>query len=192
MMLVVDFLKDYQDKKIQNSKINENAVSEYLNKTLEIKKYIPFTTKRGAVEIVVAQNTYWEDGIKRHDTFDAYIGFVVSMLSIHTNLEFSDQPIEDYDLLAESGLLPQIIAEFQESYDECNVLLKMARDAELEDNNINVVVGRFLNGILDRLDSVGETLKEKLGNVNVADILGDKFNEKDLAKLKGFLDKYNK
>ena len=191
-MLVVDFLKDYQDKKIQNSKINENAVSEYLNKTLEIKKYIPFTTKRGAVEIVVAQNTYWEDGIKRHDTFDAYIGFVVSMLSIHTNLEFSDQPIEDYDLLAESGLLPQIIAEFQESYDECNVLLKMARDAELEDNNINVVVGRFLNGILDRLDSVGETLKEKLGNVNVADILGDKFNEKDLAKLKGFLDKYNK
>ena len=191
-MLVVDFLKDYQDKKIQNTKINENAVSEYLNKTLEIKKYIPFKTKRGAVEIVVAQNTYWEDGIKRHDTFDAYIGFVVSMLSIHTNMEFSDDPVEDYDLLAESGLLPQIIAEFQESYDECNVLLKMARDTELEDNNINVTVSRFLDGILKRLDGVGEVIKDKFGDVNIANILGDKFNEKDLAKLKGFLDRYNK
>lgn len=191
-MLVVDFLKDFNDKKIQNTKINENAVGEYLQKTLEIKKYIPFKIKRGAVEIVVAQNTYWDDGIKRHDIFDAYIGFVVSMLSLHTNIEFSEDPVADYDLLAESGLLPQIIAEFQESYDECNVLLKMARDTELEDNNINVAVSRFLNGILTKLDSVGEVLKETLGNVNIADILGDKFNEKDLAQLKGFLNKYNK
>lgn len=191
-MTIQEFVKDFQEKKIQNTKINENAVSDYLNSTLEIKKYIPFTTKRGAVEIVVAQNTYWENGIKRHDAFDAYIGFVISMLSVHTNLTFSDNPVEDYDLLAESGLLPQIIAEFQESYDECNVLLKMARDAELEDNNINVIVGRFLDGILNRLDNVGEVLKEKLGNANFADILGDKFNEKDLVNLKGFLDKYNK
>lgn len=190
-MLVKDFVKDFQDKKIQNTKINEHAVSDYLKEKLEIKTYLPFRMKRTLVETVVTQNIEWVDGIKKIDSINEYVGFVVSVLSAHTVLEFSEDPVADYDLLAESGLLTQIIAEFQESYSECDVLLKLARASELEDNNINAIVARFTDGILQRLDGVGEVLKDKFGNFDFNTILGDIFKQEDLANLKGFLDKYN-
>lgn len=191
-MKILDFINGFKEKKVMNTQINPNAVSEYIKKELEVKTYIPFRTKREIAEMVVAQNTEWIDGIKRNDSINQYIGFVVAMLTAHTSLEFSDDPVADYDLLAESGLLPQIITEFKESYDEGDILLKMALAMELEDNNINVSVARFLDGILKRLDNVGEVLKGQLGNIDIKDILGANFNNEDLANLKGFLDKYNK
>lgn len=191
-MKILDFINGFKEKKVMNTQINPNAVSEYIKKELEVKTYIPFRTKREIAEMVVAQNTEWVDGIKRNDSINQYVGFVVAMLTAHTNLEFSDDPVADYDLLAESGLLPQIITEFKESYDECDIILKMALAMGLEDNNINVSVARFLDGILKRLDNVGEVLKGQLGNIDIKDILGANFNKEDLAHLKGFLDKYNK
>ena len=191
-MKVQNFIDDFKSKKIMNTKIDTDAVSKYLKKELEIKTYLPFRTKRQIVEMVVSQNTDWVDGIKKHDSINAYIGFVVAMISAHTSLQFSDDPVADYDLLAESGLLPQIIAEFKESYDECHILLKMARAMELEDNNINALFGKFLNSILQRVDSIVELAKNTFGNIDIKDILGEAFKEEDLAELKGFLDKYNK
>lgn len=191
-MKVQKFVNDFIEKKITNTKIAPDAVSEYLKKELEIKTYIPFRTKRQIVEMVVSQNTDWVDGIKKYDSINAYIGFVVAMISAHTSLQFSDDPVADYDLLAENGLLPQIIAEFKESYDECDILLKMALAMELEDNNINVLFGKFLNSILQRVDSIVELAKNTFGNIDIKDVLGKVFKEEDLAELKGFLDKYNK
>ena len=191
-MTIKEFVKDFKDKKIQNSKSNEHAVSDYLKEHLEIKTYLPFNMKREIVELVVAQNTKWVDGVKRNDAISQYISFVVAMIKAHTKLKFSDNPIEDYDILAESKLLPLIIAEFQESYNECDIMLKMALAMELENNNINVLVGRFLNSILNKLDSVGSVLKEKFVDVDINDFLGADFNDEDLANLKGFLNKYNK
>lgn len=191
-MKVQKFVNDFIEKKITNTKIAPDAVSEYIKKELEIKTYIPFRTKRQIVEMVVSQNTDWVDGIKKYDSINAYIGFVVAMISAHTSLQFSDDPVADYDLLAENGLLPQIIAEFKESYDECDILLKMALAMELEDNNINVLFGKFLNSILQRVDSIVELAKNTFGNIDIKDVLGKVFKEEDLAELKGFLDKYNK
>lgn len=191
-MNILEFVKDFQDKKIQNNKLNEHAVSDYLKEKLEIKTYLPFREKRILAETVVSQNIEWVDGVKKIDSINEYVGFIVAVLSAHTNLSFSDDPVADYDLLAESGLLPQIIAEFQESYSECDILLKLARNSELEDNNINAIVARFTDGILQKLDSVGEVLKDQFGNIDIQNILGGAFKQEDLAKLKGFLDKYNK
>jgi hypothetical protein len=111
------------------------------------------------------------------------------MLSLHTNLEFSEDPVDDYDLLAESSILPLIIAEFQDSYNECDILLKMAIAMELEDNNINVQVGKLLNKLSTKLDDVGDIIKSIIEDFDLKDILGD-FKQEDLAKLKGFLDKF--
>ena len=190
-MKVNEFIENFKSKKVINTQIAPNAVSEYIKKELEIKTYLPFRTKREIAEMVVAQNTEWVDGVKKHDSINAYIGFVVAMIGAHTSLEFSSDPVEDYDLLAESGLLPQIIAEFKESYDECDILLKLALAMELEDNNINVSVARFLDSILKKLDDVGEVLKGAMGNLDLKEILGANFNSEDLASLKGFLDRYN-
>ena len=188
-MLVHDFVENYKNAKVQNTKINPGAVSEYLHKELEIKTYIPFNTKRKVVEMVVQQNTTEVDGIKKNDSISQYVSFVTAMIMTHTSLEFSADPVADYDLLAESKLLPQIIAEFQDSYNECDVLLKMALAMELEDNNVNALIGRFLNKISVLLDGVVEAVKDKFGDFDLSDILGDNFEEEDLAQLKGFLDK---
>lgn len=182
MITVKNFVENFKNKKIPQTASNEK--SRYLRSTLEIKTYLPFKEKRAVVEMVVEKNISVVDGIKKYDNINSYISFVIAMLSAHTILTFSEDPVADYDLLAESGLLPNIIDEFKADYDECDALLKMTLAAELEDNNFNVLVGRFLDGILKKFDGIDEILKNVIGNIN--------FKEEDLAKLKGFLDRYNK
>lgn len=188
-MKILDLITDYKAKKVTNTQIKPNAVSEYLKKTLEIKEYIPFKKKREIVEMVVAQNTQLVDGVKRNDAIGQYVSFVVAMLISHSNLEFGADPTADYDLLAESGLLPLVLNEFKPDYSECDILLKMALASELEDNNIEVLVGHFLDKILKMIDDFGDALKDKFGDFNLKDAFGADFNEEDLAKLSGFLDK---
>lgn len=183
-MKVSELIKDFTDKKICNTKINENAVANYLKQTLEIKTYIPFRNKRAIVESIVDANIMNEDGIKKIDSINQYISFVMAMLIAHTSLEIVD-PFEDYDALAESKLLPQIIAIFQESYNECQLLLNLCVQNELEENNVNALVGKFLNGILGKIDVAEEFLKSTIGSIDIQEIM----KEENLVKLVGLLNK---
>lgn len=187
-MNIKEFVENYKAKKFMNIKTAAEEKSEWLRNELKIKTYIPFKEKREIAEMIVAQNISEVDGIKKYDDINSYVSLVVASIVAHTNLEFGADPIEDYDLLAESGLLPQIVAEFQGSHEEIGILLKMAIAAELEDNNVNVLVGHFLNSILKKLDGVGEALKGKLDGFDVEDLLGD-IKQEDLAKLGGLLDR---
>jgi hypothetical protein len=155
--------------------------SEWLRKELEIKTYIPFREKREIAEMIVAQNIDVVDGIKKYDNIGAYISFIMASIVAHTNLKCSEDPISDYDALAESGFLPQIVAEFQESHNEIDILLKMAVTYELEDNQPGVLIGRFLDGILKKLDGVSGLI----GNLNLNEI----FNDENMTKIVGLLNK---
>ena len=191
-MFISEFVQEFKDKKIANSKVAPNAIEEYIAKNLEIKTYLPFATKRTIAEMVAQKNIDYIDGVKKHDSISSYIAFIMAMIRSHTNLEFSDDPVEDYDLLAESGLLPMIIDTFRADYTECDVLLKMAIAYELEDNNINMLIGNFLNGLLERLDEFGDAIKESMGGKTMEEIIGANFKQEDLAKLTSLLDKLNK
>lgn len=183
-MLVQDFIKTFTEKKIVNSKIHENAVSDYLKKELEIKTYIPFREKRKIAEMIVEQNIEVVDGIKKYDSIDGYMSLIMASIVAHTNLEFSDQPIADYDLLAESGLLADIMAEFASSHQEIDLLVHMVLDMEMEDNEINALIGRFLDGIINKLDGFGSAI----GNIDLTKILGN-IKQEDLDKIVGLLNK---
>ena len=187
-MNIKEFCEAYKGKFFMVTKNGADEKSEWLRKELEIKTYIPFKQKREIAEMIVAQNIREVDGIKKYDDINSYVSLVVASIVAHTNLKFGADPIEDYDILAETGLLPQIVAEFQGSHEEIGILLKMAIAAELEDNNINVLVGHFLNSILKKLDGLGEALKSKLDGFNVEDLFGD-IKQEDLTKLSGILDK---
>lgn len=187
-MQIKEFVDAYKAKKFMNIKTAAEEKSEWLRKELEIKTYIPFKQKREIAEMIVAQNTKEVNGIKKYDDISSYVSLVVASIVAHTNLKFGTDPIEDYDILAETGLLPQIIVEFQSSHEEIGILLKMAIAAELENNNINVLVGHFLDNILKKLDGVGEALKGKFDGFDIKDLLGD-IKQEDLARLQGFLDK---
>ena len=103
----------------------------------------------------------------------------------HTSLRFSDDPITDYDRLAESGLLPQIVAMFQESHNEIDILFKMALASELEDNNTNVLIGHFLDALLKKVDGLSGVLNGALGNLDLENM----FNNENVAKIIGLLNK---
>lgn len=187
-MLVCEFVETYKNKRFMNTKTAAEEKSEWLRNELEIKTYIPFKKKREIADMIVAQNISEVDGIKKYDDINSYVSLMVASIVAHTNLKFGSDPIEDYDVLAEAGLLPQIIAEFQGSHEEIGIILKMAISAELEDNNINVLVGHFLDNILKKLDGVGEVLKGKLDSFDVKDLLGD-IKQEDLTKLSGLLNR---
>lgn len=188
-MTIKEFVDAYKAKKFMNTKQGVEERIEWLMKELEIKTYLPFKEKRKLAEMVVDQNINVVDGIKKHDEINSYLCFMVGVVAAHTALEFGPDPVADYDLLAESGLLPIIVAEFQQDYTECDVILKMALAMELQDNNVNVLIGHFLDGILKKLDGVGEAMKGMLGDFDLKDVLGADFNKEDLAKLSGLMNR---
>jgi hypothetical protein len=183
-MKIMDFCEAYKAKRFINTKQGVDEKSEWFRNELEIKSYIPFREKRRIAEMIVEQNIEVVDGIKKYDDISSYVSLIVASIAAHTNLQFGEDPVADYDLLAESGLLPQIIAEFQGSHEEIGILLKMAVASELEDNNTNVIIGHFLDNILKKLDGFGESFK----NFDIQKILGN-IKEEDMAKLIGLLDK---
>jgi hypothetical protein len=189
-MKVQDFIQEFVDKKISNTKINPNAVEEFIKSKLKIRTFIPFVEKRKIVELIVSANTTEEYNIKKIDSVSQFVGFVTGMLMTHTDLELDQaDPIKSYDALSEAGLLEPIIACFQKDYSECEVLLKMTVADTLADNELSVVVARFLNGILNRLDEFGEAVKDKFEDLDLSSILGADFNKEDIAQLMSVLNK---
>ena len=67
-MLVKTFVENFKKEKVMNTKINPNAINEYIIKNLEVKTYIPFLTKREIVETVIEKNLKVIDGIKKVDS----------------------------------------------------------------------------------------------------------------------------
>lgn len=185
MKTVKEFYDAYKAKTFMNTPQGLNEKAEWIKGELEIKTYIPFMEKRKIAEMIVEQNIKVVDGIKKYDSIGAYIGFVVASIMAHTSLKFSENPIADYDLLAESGLLLQIVAMFQESHNEIDILLKMALAAELEDNNTNVLIGHFLDAILKKVEGLSGVLNGALSNLDLENM----FNEENMAKIVGLLNK---
>lgn len=185
---VKDFVQEVSGKRFMNTQAGVDEKIQYLKDRLEIKTYLPFREKRKIAEMIVAQNMTEVDGIKKVDSVNQYIGFVVAMLTAHTAIEFGADPVSDYDALAESGLLPQIIMCFKESYDESDIILKMVLAMELEDNSVNALVGRFLNGLSEKLGGIGDALKNKVEGFDMSKLFGD-IKQEDLAQLVGFMNK---
>jgi hypothetical protein len=190
-MEVQALVQNFKDKNIKNTRVDEHAVENYVKQNVTFKTYIPFRQKRRIAEMVVAKSVRWVDGVKKNDQIEQFIAFIVAMITAHTDLEFSNDPVADYDLLAESNLLPIIITEFKQSYDESEIILKMLLSMEMEDNNTNAIVARFLNGVLDKLNDVGDVLKASTEGIDMGTILKENFKSEDLAKLSSFLNTYN-
>ena len=186
---VQSFIEEFISRKIKNDRITPNAVEDYIREKLDIIEYLPFNTKREIVEMVVDNNITEEDGVKKVDDISQYLGFICAMLLSHTNLVMSANPADDYDLLSQCGLLGPIIEMFKTDYEECDVLRKMKVTNALQDNNFNVLVGKFLNGILGKLDGVGDVLQGFAEKIDVSKLLGEDIKKEDIAKLIGFVDK---
>jgi hypothetical protein len=68
----------------------------------------------------------------------------------------------------------------------------MVRNDVLADNSLNIVVAKFLDGISEKLDGVGDTLKGVVEKIDLDKLTGLGLNEKEMDGLKKLLNKYIK
>ena len=106
------------------------------------------------------------------------------VIEAYTNLELSNDLEEEYDLLCESKLLESIINTFKKEYDDVNILLQMKCDYALNNNTLAAQVGRFFDGVLDKLDVFVDALSNKVDGFDFNNL---PISSEDLGKLMQFI-----
>ena len=189
-MLVKEFVEKFKNAKIVNSKVAPNAVGDYLKKELEIKDYVPLIEKQSIAQIVLETCAHMNNGVIAIDSIQKYIIFTITVLSDYTNLEFDGaNDLEDYDVLCshqigESTLLDEIIKTFEKEYVRCNYILNIITADLMAENNIEKQVGKFLSGISEKINDLGDSLINKLGDFNMD------LNQLDIDKLSNIISKF--
>lgn len=166
-------------KKINNKTFN-------LEKSLEVKKYVPIMDKKRFVMDVVAECTDDIDDLITVDRFKMNIYFNMKALGVYTNLEIVDdfdEMVEQYDMLCENGAMNQIIALFKEDYDVMCEVLEYELDELLRQNSIDAQVVKIANKINMVIDVVGD----KLGGVDLNSMIPDGMSVNDLVNMVNML-----
>ena len=158
-------------RKNTNKTMREDQVASLLNKVLDPKSYIGFKQKRELVDKIVDKTIYYTNGVFKFDGIDRYMYFTMYTIEAYTNIELGEDVIADFDALSESKLLPAIICLIQKEFDDVNVFLQMQCEYILDDNSIEVQVGKFLTNILEKLDGVGGSLSKYLQSINIEELL---------------------
>ena len=171
-MKITEFIQEFKDERIQNSKVNPNAVSEYIKKVLEVKDYIPFIEKQSVAQIVLESCAHISDGIITIDSVQKYIIFTITVLATYTNLEFNgdETDLDAYDLLCaytvgDETLLDAIIKTFEKEYSRCNDILNLMTVDLMAENNIEKQVGKFLSGLSKKIENLGDLFINNMSNI---------------------------
>ena len=174
---------------ISNSKnklLKQTQLEEVIAKHIETKKYLPIKQKKELIESIVNECVLYEDGVYKFDDIDKYICFIMRVIEAYTNLELSNDLEEDYDMLCAASLLDLIINTFKKEYDEVNILLQMKCEYILTSNSLESQIGRFLDGILEKIDVLANALSNKVDNFDMSNL---PISDEDITKLLDFLNK---
>jgi hypothetical protein len=189
-MKILELVKEFKDKRIMNTKINEHAVSDYLKNTLEIKDYIPFAEKRElCANVLNACNKKTSNGLVKVDSVSRYIVFTLSIISTYTNIEFSSgedsefDSLDEYDMLCKAGLLNPILEVIGDEYATCNNILNMMMDDIVANNNtVENVVANVLGKLGVSIDGLIDVFAEKVEELELD------LNQIDINKYKGLIE----
>lgn len=140
-----------------------------LAKKLEVVPYVGVEYKRELARLVLDNCTSVVDGEIHVDSVEKYLLFTISVIGLHTNLDFSfgddteDSVIDDYDALCKSGLLIKIIDTFKDDYASCQEILNMMTVDRLQNNmTIEKKIYKFLDSIADALAGGVTELTQKI------------------------------
>lgn len=140
-----------------------------LEKELEVQKYVSIAYKREMANLILDNCTSIIDGEVHIDSIERYILFTITVIGLHTNLEFVNEEddnysvIDDYDLLCESGLLTKVIDTFKDDYAACQEILNMMTADRLQDNmTFEKKIYQFMDTIQDILSEATNDLIDKL------------------------------
>lgn len=163
-MKTVEFI-EYMGKNI-NRTMKEEQILNSVQKQLEVKKYISIKEKKDLVDKILEKCIYYENGTFRIDSIDSYIYFTMFTIDTYTNLEIDD--VEDcFDALSESGLMPVVIAALGQEYQDVQTFLNMKRSEILENNSVEMQVGKFCENVLEVIEDSGKGLIDIISSLNI-------------------------
>lgn len=163
-MKTTDFI-EYMGKNV-NRNLKETQVLSLVQKQLEVKKYISIKEKKDLVDKIIEKCIYYENGTFRIDAIDSYIYFVMFTIDAYTNLEIDDVE-ECFDVLSESGLMPVVIAALGQEFQDVQTFLNMKRNEILENNSIEMQLGKLFESVLDKVSDFSDTLIKSLDGLNI-------------------------
>ena len=161
--------------------LKPEQIQAFLKRELEIKEYLSIKDKKALVHDIVNACILYDDGVFKFDDIEKYITFTMKTIAAYTSLELSEDIEEDYDMLCAAKLLTHVIDTFKAEYDEVNILLQMKTDYILSNNTIEAQLGRFLDGLSEKLDGVLNVLANKMGNFELP------IDAESLQKLMSFI-----
>lgn len=132
-----------------------------LEKSLEIKKYIPIMDKKRFVMDIISECTNDVDDFVVVDRFKMNIYFDMKVLEAYTNLEIADDfddMISQYDMLCENGVINQIVSLFKNDYDLLHTVLENVLDELLVQNSIEAQVVKIANKVNRVITDFGDKL----------------------------------
>lgn len=156
---------EYMGKNVNRTMKDEQILS-LVQKQLEIKKYISIKDKKNLVDKIIEKCIYFENGTFRIDTIDCYIYFTMFTIDAYTNLEIDDVE-ECYDVLSEAGLMPVVIAALGQEHNDVLTFLNMKRNEILENNSIEMQLGRLFDTVLDKVEDFSEGLISTIDGLNI-------------------------
>lgn len=163
-MKVQEFI-EYIGKSVNKTMKNEQVLA-LIQKQLEVKKYIPINEKKDLVDKIIEKCIYFENGTFRIDSIDSYIYFTMLTIDAYTNLEI-DNVEECYDMLSESGLMSMVIAAIGQEYNDVLTFFNMKRDEILENNSLEMQLGRFFDNVLENVDDFKTIIIDEVKNLNL-------------------------
>ena len=189
-MTIKEFVDAYKAKNFMNTKQGVEERIEWIKKELSIIEYIPFDKKQAIAQTVLASCSTIKDGVIAMDSIQKYMLFTMAVLSTYTNLE-SDEDMslsDSYDILCscqvgDGTMLDAIIKTFEIEYSRCNDILNMMTADLLAENNIEKQVGKFLSGLSEKINKLGDGLIDKLGDFNMD------LSQLDIDKLTNMINK---
>ena len=192
-MTIEEFVNEFKSKKIINTKLDPEAVSNYIRKELEVKDYVPFAEKRDlCANVLNACNTKDSNGLVKVDSVSRYILFTIAIISKYTTLEFSSgkddeelDSLDEYDMLCQANLLDPILEVIGAEYVTCNNILNMMMsDVVANNNTIESVVGHTLGKISKSVDGLLGALTEKVEDMELD------LSQIDINKYKGLIEMF--
>ena len=168
----------------KNKMLKGDQLLQFLNKTLEVKKYISIKEKRKLIDDIVTSCILYEDGILKFDDIDKYIVFTMKTIAAYTNLELSFDIEDDYDELCKARLLNSIIETFSGEYENVQLLLQMKCEYVLSGNTIEAQIGKALSVLLEKIDGFANVLTNKIGDFDINNL---PINADDIGKLMEFV-----
>lgn len=113
---------DTEKKVSMNVLVKMSTLNNFdINKSLSIKKYVPFKEKIDHIENLIA-DIIDENG--NYNSLEKYFKFTMMMLNIYTNLDLKNT-YEEYDELIKNNLIGIIFTEIEADYFDFKEFLEM-------------------------------------------------------------------